>query len=185
MNYQNISDMYAAAEKMRQKLKAFVEDLDAETANAMPDGEKWTIAQIVEHISMVDEGGGKICRRLLSKAAADGKPSDGTVRISAGFVEKAMASAQAKLEAPDMVQPRTGRSIAGSLALMDENDKKFEELKTLFETLDDSGAKFPHPYFGEMTATEWFAVKIAHEARHTRQIGALIEKIENSVVSSQ
>lgn len=171
--------MYASAEKVRGKLRAAVEALDNETANALPGDEKWSVAQIVEHISMVDEGGGKICSRLLSKAAADGKPSDGRARISPGFIEKATASAQAKLEAPDIVQPRTGRSIAESLAVLDENAGKFTELKTMFETIDDSGPKFPHPYFGEMTATDWFAVKIAHEARHTRQIMALLEKIRS------
>lgn len=177
MNYQTISDMYAAEDKVRAKLIAAVGALPAELAEALPEGEKWSVAQVVEHVAMVDEGGGKICSRLLGKAAKDGGSSDGSARISPAFVEKAMASAGAKLEAPDMVQPRAGRPIAESLAVMAANKERFEELKNTFETVDDSGPKFPHPYFGEMTATEWFAVKIAHEARHTRQILALLEKI--------
>ena len=84
---------------------------------------------------------------------------------------------ETKLEAPDIVQPRTGRSISESLAVMDGNKERFGGLQPPFEGVDDTGHKFPHPYFGEMTATEWFAVKIAHEARHTRQIATLIEKI--------
>lgn len=169
--------MYAAEDLVRRKLKAAVENLPENVSGALPEGEKWTVAQIVEHISMVDEGGGKICSRLLSKAQANGLSSDGSARISSGFVEKATASAGAKLEAPDVVQPRTGRSIPESLAVMDGNMEKFRELRSMFEGLDDTGNKFPHPYFGEMTATEWFAVKIAHEARHTRQIAELVEKI--------
>ena len=180
MNYQNISDMYAAEEKVRQNLKALVEGLPDDVTGALPEGEKWSLAQIVEHISLVDEGSGKICSRLLSKSQADGKPSDGTARISTGFIEKATASADAKLEAPDIVQPRTGRSISESLAAMDGNREIFGGLQPLFEGVDDTGNKFPHPYFGEMTATEWFAVKIAHEARHTRQIAALIDRIQKS-----
>lgn len=177
--------MYAAGDKVRQKLKAAVENLPDDVSGALPAGEKWTVAQIVEHVSMVDEGAGKICHRLLSKSQADGKTSDGTARISSGFIEKAMASAQSKLEAPDIVQPRAGRTIAGSLAVMDGNRETFKALQPLFEGLDDTGHKFPHPYFGEMTATEWFAVKIAHEARHARQIAALVERIQNSEASSQ
>lgn len=169
--------MYAAEEKVRAKLIAAVGALAGEKADALPEGEKWSVAQVVEHVAMVDEGGGKICARLLSKAGKDGGTSDGTARISAGFIEKAMASAQAKLEAPDMVQPRSGRSITESLAVMAANKERFAELKDTFETVDDSGPKFPHPYFGEMTATEWFAVKIAHEARHTRQIMGILDKL--------
>jgi hypothetical protein len=177
MNYQNISDMVAAAEKVRAKLKSSVEGLTPDEASALPEGEKWTVAQIVEHVSMVDEGAGKLCTRLLSRSEKDGKPSDGTVRMSHTFISRATASAQQKLEAPDIVQPNAGRSIAESLAVLDQNAGKFGELLPLFESVDDTGHKFPHPYFGEMTATEWFAVKIAHEARHTRQIQALVEKI--------
>jgi uncharacterized damage-inducible protein DinB len=179
MNYQTISDMVASAEKVRAKLKSTVEALTPDEANALPEGEKWTVAQVVEHVSMVDEGGGKICSRLLSRSKADGKPSDGTARISPGFIEKATASAQAKLEAPDIVQPNAGRTIAESLAVLDRNVDAFAELLPVFESIDDTGHKFPHPYFGDMTATEWFAVKIAHEARHTRQIIALVEKIRS------
>lgn len=185
MNYQTISDMVAAAEKVRGKLKSTVEGLTPEEASALPEGEKWSVAQIVEHVSMVDEGAGKLCTRLLSKSQGDGKPSDGTARISHTFMERAMASAQAKLEAPDIVQPNAGRTIAESLTLLDGNAGKFNELLPLFESIDDTGHKFPHPYFGEMTATEWFAVKIAHEARHTRQIQALVERIQNPGDSSK
>lgn len=177
MNYQTISDMYAAEDKVRAKLIAAVGALPEELASALPEGEKWTVAQVVEHVAMVDEGGGKICSRLLSKAAKDGGASDGSARISPAFVEKAMTSAGTKLVAPEMVQPRSGRAIAESLTVMAANKEKFAELKSAFETVDDSGPKFPHPYFGDMTATEWFAIKIAHEARHTHQILTLIEKI--------
>jgi hypothetical protein len=179
MNYQTISDMVATAEKVRAKLKSTVSGLTPDEANALPEGEKWTLAQIVEHVSMVDEGGGKICSRLLSKCEADGKPSDGTVRLSHTFISRATASAQQKLEAPEVVQPNIGRTIEESLAVLDANAGKFNELLPTFESTDDSGHKFPHPYFGDMTATEWFAVKIAHEARHTNQIIALAEKIRN------
>ena len=177
MNYQTISDMVAAADKVREKLKATVENLTTEEADALPEGEKWSIANIVEHISMVDGGGGKICARLLSKAGD--APSDGRARISPEFLEKAMASAGAKLEAPEMVHPKAGKSIAESLAAMEENDKIFAELIPILESKDDSAAKFPHPYFGDLTATEWYAIKIAHVARHTRQIGNLLEKIRS------
>lgn len=177
MNYQTISDMYVTEEKVRAKLIAAVGSLPDEIASALPEGEKWSVTQVVEHVAMVDEGGGKICSRLLGKAAGGGNPSDGRARISPAFVEKATASAGAKLEAPDTVQPRAGRSIAESLAVMAANKEKFAQLKSTFETVDDSGPKFPHPYFGEMTATEWFAVKIAHEARHTRQIMGILDKI--------
>ena len=56
MNYETIDQIYDANKKVRQRLKDLVARLTETQITALPDGEKWTVAQIVEHISMVDEG---------------------------------------------------------------------------------------------------------------------------------
>ncbi len=147
MNNPTIADIYAGNEKIHEKLKATLESLTEEQASSLPDGEKWTISQIVEHLSIVDEGMSKICSKLLSKAQSDGKISDGTVKISPGFVEKGAEIAVMKLEAPERVHPSAGAS------------------------------KFLHPFLGDISAVEWLTLVGRHKARHLRQIENLLEKI--------
>ncbi len=174
MNYQTIADVYAANDKIREKLKEIVENLTDEQLNFLPEGERWTVAQIVEHLSLVEDGMTRISRKLLNEAKENGKTSDGTVKISEEFFQKAQSSIGQKLEAPDHVHPKSGQTVPESLAKMEENRKRLNELRPLFESVECSDYKFPHPAFGELTAHEWLALIGGHEMRHIEQIKRIL-----------
>ena len=177
MTIQSISEIYEANDRIRAKLKETLAGATEQQAAAMLDGEKWSIAQIAEHLSMVGNGMLRICSKLLSKAEENGQLSDGTLDLSP-FTEKALGIVDIKLEAPDIVQPSGTRSLAESVRSLDETHKAFEGLKPRFEKYDVSAAKFPHPFLGDMTAAEWLAMYGAHEGRHLRQIKRLLERIQ-------
>ncbi|MBC7899137.1 MAG: DinB family protein [Saprospiraceae bacterium] len=176
MNNQKIADIYAGNNKIREKFTETLSALTDVQASALPDGEKWTVAQIAEHVSIVEENMAKICLKLLSKAQADGKTSTGTAFISDSFRARGAEVAQIKLEAPEMVHPSGGKSIAESLAKMAETQAKFNELLPLFETCDCDENKFPHPFFGDLSAAEWLTLAGGHKARHLKQIRNVLAK---------
>ena len=177
MNYQTISEIYAANDQIREKLKATVGNLSDEQINALPDGEKWTIKEFVEHIAIVDGGITQISAKLLNEAKESGKTSDGAAKFSDDFAERLAAKRDAKFEAPERVKPTGTMSIAQSLAKMEETRKSLEDLKSLFESVECADVKFPHPAFGDLSAHEWLALKGGHEMRHIKQIENLLGKI--------
>jgi hypothetical protein len=177
MKYESLEDIYAGNAKVRERLKAMVESIPPENASVLPDGEKWTIAQILEHVAMVDEGTVKICAKLLKKAQEAGRTYGGEVVISDEFLQKGAEIATMKVDAPSFVQPSAGKSVTESLTKLDETAESLNEMRALFESVDGTAFKFPHPFFGEITAQEWLALKGGHEMRHIRQIERLLEKI--------
>lgn len=178
MNNKTIADVYAANDKIREKLKRTIENVPSEKASFLPDGEKWSIAHLIEHISLVEEGMSKISAKLLAQAQAAGKKSDGAAKLSENFTAKAAAAANQKIEAPERVRPTGERSIAESLARMEENRKRLEELRPFFESVECADFTFPHPAFGELTAHEWLTLIGGHEARHLKQLENLLEKVQ-------
>ena len=178
MKYESIEDIYAGNAKVRGRLKALIEAIPPEKTSVLPEGEKWTIAQILEHVAMVDEGTVKICAKLLKKAEEAGQTSGGQVVISDDFLQKGAEIATMKVEAPSFVQPTAGKSIAESLTKLDETAERLNDMRSLFEAVSGTGFKFPHPFFGEITAQEWLALKGGHEMRHLKQIGRVLEKIK-------
>lgn len=178
MNYQTIEEVYAANRAIREKLKQTIAGLPDEVTHARPDADRWSVAQLVEHIAIVNQGMGRICAKLLSKAEAAGRTSDGRVTISANFAEKATASVDQKLQAPEMVHPGETPSVAEVLARLDASEKFFDELRAKFETIDGTDPKFPHPYFGDLSAQEWLVLAGGHEARHIGQIRRLATELE-------
>lgn len=177
MSQQTIADIYASNESIREKFKGTLARLTESQLSTLPDGEKWTITEIVEHVAMVENGMSRICSKLLSGAKAEGQLSDGTVTMSNTFTEKSTAAGAVKLEAPEIVHPSHGRTLPESLAAMDETRDKLNELRPLFEEYDCNTHKFPHPFFGDMSAAEWLLLVGGHEARHLKQIRTLAEKI--------
>jgi len=170
MKYQTIEEVYAANDKIRANFLETIESISDEQANALPEGEKWTIAQIIEHVSIVEDGMSKISYKLLNEAKESGKTSDGTAKFSDSFAQHAAGAREQKFEAPDRVRPKGSVSIADSVKRLEETRQNLYALKPLFETVDCSEHKFPHPAFGELTAHEWLALVGGHEIRHLEQI---------------
>jgi uncharacterized damage-inducible protein DinB len=176
MNYTSINDIFDANDRAHERLVETLADVSDEQSRRQIEGEKWTVAEIAEHIAVVHEGMCKICGKLMSKAQEAGLPSDDNVSISSEFRERTAGAADVRLEAPERVRPTGTATIAESLARMDANRERFDEVRPLFLEFSGSADRFPHPYFGDMTAIDWLVLMGAHEARHTRQIAKLLEK---------
>lgn len=174
MKYQTIEEVYAANDKIREGLLATLENISDEQANDLPDGEKWTIAQIVEHIGIVQDGMAKISAKLLTAAQEGGKTSDGKIILSESFSEQAAGARTQKFEAPERVHPTGNLTLAEAVEKLGESRQKLHDLKPLFESVDCSEQKFPHPAFGDLTAHEWLALAGGHEFRHIEQIKRLL-----------
>lgn len=177
MKYETIADIYSANQNILEKLTIVLSGISPDEATALPDGEKWSIKQIAEHVSMVDFGVSRVCAKLLEAARSDGKPSDGSFELSASFRQHAAEIANRKAEAPERVQPTGGVTIAEAVETIRASRTAFDSLRDDFEQYDFSGPKFPHPYFGDLTAGEWLVLVGLHEQRHTQQIVNLLEKI--------
>ena len=177
MKYESIEDIYAGNDKIRGRLKDLVASLTPEQMTALPDGEKWNVQQIVEHISIVDESTMKICSKLLRKAQEAGRATSGHVTISDSFLQKGKEIAAIKVEAPSFVQPTGEKKIEESIAKLDETTERLKEMRSLFDSVDGTEFKFPHPFFGDISAQEWLTLKGGHEMRHIRQIEKLLQSI--------
>ena len=177
MEYKTVEDVYSANAAIREKFKVSVASLSESQLSARPEAEGWSIAQIVEHVAIVNEGALRICSRLLGKAEAAGKSNDGSVTVSDEFIAAGSSVAGKKLEAPEIVRPINNVPIIDSIAKLDDLQGRFAEMKEKFITVDGTEAKFPHPYFGDLSAQEWLVLSGAHEVRHLKQIRRVIESI--------
>ena len=173
LRFTSIAEVYEANDRVRADLIALVEGLsDAEAATLTEKGD-WTVAGIVEHLAMAEEGMAKVAGHLLKKAEDAGVGSDGSLKISDEFKEKIKTWEQTNGQAPEMVHP-TGRSIAESLEMMAENRRHLSLLREKFEKVEGTELKFPHPAFGPLSAHDWLALIGGHESRHVEQIGRLL-----------
>jgi len=177
MHYKTIDDVYLANAAIRRKFKETIGSLTNEQIDAKPDPDRWSIREVVEHVAIVNEGMSKICAKLLSRAKANEAPGDGSLKLAPEFLQAIESIREEKLKAPEMVLPVNSLPVTASLERLDAGDSIFADLRSQFETVDGTEAKFPHPYFGNMSAQEWLVLAGAHEARHLRQIKDLVRTL--------
>lgn len=172
----SIAEIYSENERINRELQDVVRGISAEEAAFRPDGENWSIAEMVEHVAIVESGVGRVCSKLLKSAAVD--PVAGSLKLSENYITKRTEFMQVRIEAPEMVRPTGSRSIADSLAMLEENSARLEAIRELFERSSGGTATFPHPFVGEMSAVEWLHMIGEHKARHTAQIKRALSKIK-------
>jgi hypothetical protein len=174
MEYRSFAEVYADNDRIRERLIATVGALDDKAAEKRLDDGGWSVGQIVEHISTVDEGICKICSKLLASARDKGLSGDGSVRFSPEFIKRIDDLTNTKLEAPERVHPTGEQTVAQSLERLSANRERLSGIRHLFETLDSTKEKFLHPYFGDLSAAEWLVLRGGHEERHIEQIDRII-----------
>lgn len=179
MRYETIADIYTANQQIRESLIAQLAEVSQADSVIVPIGEKWSVRHVAEHVSIVNHGIARICGRLVNAAKASGERSDGKVHFSPEFLEQ-ISLPEVKLEAPEVVLPTGTLSIEESIDGLARNAESFEALRTDMEEFDLSVPKFPHPYFGPMTAAEWLALVGYHEVRHGRQIARIVDSVRKS-----
>ncbi len=172
----SVSEAFVSNEKAREKLKTLVGTLTTEQASMRDlSQDKWSVAEIVEHIAIVESGIAALCRKMLERAKEGGVISDGKIRLSDKFIAEGDRSMSEKWQAPDRVRPTGTKTIEESFAIMAATKTKLEQLRPLFDEFSSTDAKFPHPFLGDLTAAEWLCLIGGHEVRHMHQIRRILD----------
>src|SRR5688572_10878956 len=104
MKEMTVSEVFASNDKVCEKLRSLVSGLTDEQTNLRDSSQdKWSVAEIVEHVSMVESGIARLCAKLLTEAKTDGSTADGRVTLSDAFLAGGEKSYTAKWQAPDRV----------------------------------------------------------------------------------
>jgi hypothetical protein len=186
--YQSIADIYAANDTVRRQLIARVENLSEAQQTFRPGDGAWSIAEIIEHLSIIEQNMVQLISMLLKKsegaaaAISAGNGSDRDVQTAPGappfqpfsldnFVEQIR---DVKLTAPERVRPGGNVRLADALAGLGRTRADIEAMRPRLEASDLSTATYPHPAFGELNTAQWLAFIGLHEGRHLRQIENLM-----------
>lgn len=142
---------------------------------AKPGPDQWSIAETVEHVTIVELGSGKLIRTKLTESEADAdllaQAEGGAARIEARLGVEGAA-----FQAPERVLPKGRWSSAEEMMAV------FEEHRTatidFIEStpLDLTRYVAPHPRFGPIHGLDWAYFLALHSDRHIRQI----ERIKQS-----
>lgn len=172
MIYNTVDDVFAANEEVRRRLVERVEAAGDGQARATEGG--WSVAEIVEHLSIAESGITRAIEGLLTPAT-DGEGGQGAPQPFAPFsLDEQAEQARGKIEAPEFLRP-TGLPLSEGLSRLRESRGALAALRPRFESADYS-RRLPHPAFGPLNAAQWLAFIGMHEERHLRQIERILRE---------
>jgi hypothetical protein len=133
--------------------------------NFKPAADRWSIAQIVEHLAITEE----IVQTILQKLdQAPAPPPDRDVKKIDALILAKVPDRSSKVQAPPPLVP-TGR-WTHEIALEHFLDSRRQTTAFLETGTDLRGHVIDHPVLGPLDGYEWVLTVAAHTERHTKQI---------------
>lgn len=177
MIYRSVADIFAAIDDKRARLEAGVAGLNEAEENFRPAPEAWSAAEIMEHLSVIEQQLVRLTQTMLKRAesSVSAAAANGERKPFAPFSldELIERSRREKYQAPETVRPQGDVPIAESLERLRRSRAALSELRPRLEATDLSEMRYPHPAFGPLDLYAWLAFIGLHEERHLRQIEAL------------
>lgn len=170
MRYETLSEIFSSIDETRARLFERVASLSPVQESTRSDGESWSVAEIIEHLSLVEKQIVRLTTLMLMKAETAGAKASADGRIGPISLDRiAERSRREKYQAPETARP-TGAPVDDSLAVMQASRQALHRLRPRLEATNLSSVSYPHPVFGPLNLYEWLVMIGAHEERHLRQI---------------
>ncbi len=138
----------------------------------IPPGEgRWSPAQILEHVALVQASVVGILERLL-EAVDEGGPAPASEALAraASMDRFGLLNRGFKATAPDFAQPARIPDSEEAFRSLEGGTRTLESLADRYWGTDLTAAVQRHPVLGRMTGYQWFRFVPQHEARHVLQL---------------
>lgn len=178
MTLDTVDEIYSSIDRTRDKLIKAVSALNDERSNFRLSEEKWSVANIIEHLAKTEENLAKLIAKLLARAETEGKTSEGKIPVPVSFAEMSQKVRDMKLEAPEFMRPTGTATITEALGSLEKTRSALHALRDRIAAVDLSNANYPHPFFGTMNAYYWLAFVGLHELHHLKQVSEILSIYE-------
>jgi uncharacterized damage-inducible protein DinB len=139
--------------------------------NFKPAPDRWSIAEVAEHIALSEDLIFGVVKKTLAQPADESKrlPPDEARKKDEALLMGVVDRSQ-KYQAPEQLQPQHKFPTVQAAAdhFKESRNAHIEYVRT---TQDDLRSHFsPHPAAGMLDADQWLLLMSAHTERHTKQI---------------
>ena len=165
-----MTELFGYLDAQRAALKAAVDAVPAEARERYPSADEWSVAGILEHLSIVEHRIAGLLSALIVEAKAGGlavETSNEPILPTAGLSR--VIDRSTRVPAPDQLRP-TGLSAAASWSALERAGAALREAARTGDGFAIGTIMRPHPLFGPISLYQWIAFAGAHEARHAAQI---------------
>jgi uncharacterized damage-inducible protein DinB len=168
-----IAELLRYLDAQREELRAAVARVPPEQRERSPAPGRWSVAEILEHLSIVEASITRLFTVRLAEARERGLgPETETTPVLSTFDLAKLADRSYQVTASEAARPQGKLDAAAAWAALEDARQAFREAVLSGDGLALAGVVHPrpHPVFGILNLYQWVAFVGGHEARHAAQI---------------
>jgi len=157
----------------REALRHAVNAIPKSLRERRPDPARWSVAENLEHLAIVERRLAGRLRDAVAAAAASGKREPGATGATGGLDRKQLAllaNREQRWKTNAASEPKGGLTAEQAWAELEAVRAETLEIVRQGEGLPLAEPIAPHPVFGPWTFRQWVAFAGGHDARHADQI---------------
>ena len=164
-------------EKRRELLQSF-EGVDGDRLCRRASPDRWSVAEILEHLRMVESGVARLITKRVGQAKEAGLGEEkSTTPVLPSFNPYSAMLEKAVMQAPATVQPRANIDISDALEGLGSSREALRAAVVPASGLALGEIKHTHQILGELDLYQWLIFVGQHEGRHRKQIERTLKSI--------
>jgi hypothetical protein len=166
-----IEEIIEALDSRHAELTRAVNEVPTVARNRRPSEDRWSVAEVLEHLALVEENIAGQIRRLVAgqrenSLGAERDSSSVAPTFNAAFV----LDRSQKRVAREAAQPRSGIDAADAWTHLERARQVTHDTLRELDGVALCDISATHPALGALNGYQWFLFIAAHEGRHTAQI---------------
>lgn len=166
------------AEARRGDLLAAVAEVPEPLRHRRPGADAWSVAEVLEHLLLVERGVARLLSRRIERAKAAGLERETETASLLGSLDRfGLLERRSPMPVPDLVRPPGTLSARAAAAALAESRLALLEALAQGDGLALDTVTAPHVRLGPLTLYQWVLFVGQHEARHTAQVRAIRQQL--------
>jgi transposase len=166
-----IEELLAYLTSAAVHLKDAVDAVPREMRDVKPGPDRWSVAEVLEHLSLVEAGIAKLIAKRGADARAAGLEAETETRTVLYTLDSArVLDRRDPMTAPDRVKPLGQLDADAAWAALVKAQAEVREAVIGVDGLALGKITYPHRILGPLDLYQWITFTATHEMRHIAQI---------------
>ncbi len=171
-----IEELLEHLEETRAVLTMAVASVPAARRSVRPAPERWSLGEIVDHVSKVESAFTRLLSKRVAQARERGDPGEtDSSSVLTTFDKSRGVDRSRPFEAPSIVAPREGATVEDALLALTAARVALRAALADASGVSLGAIVHPHPIFGALNLYQWGIVLGWHDVRHAEQIRELAD----------
>jgi hypothetical protein len=167
----HLAEVFALLDQSRAGLRKAVSAAPSGIRGVRPAADRWSITEILEHLSIVEGHYTAMLEGAIGTARAAGLAAERDPRAALpGDLRTRIRDRSERRKAPDTMVPSGALDEAAAWTALEDARQTFRDTVSGADGLALGQVTAEHRRWGALTVYQWVELLATHEARHTEQV---------------